>query len=362
MTMQVTEELIRQLPKADLHVHLDGSLRLTTLLELAEQQGVQLPADNPEDLAKQVMVQENCVSLEEYLRPFAITLSVMQTREALTRIAYELCEDSAAENVRYIEVRYSPILHTQRGLRLTEIQDAVLEGIRLAEKQFDISGGVIVCGIRTISPETSYLLAEHTVAYKNRGVVGFDLAGDEYMYPAKDHRDAFFLILRNNVNTTLHAGEAYGPESIHQAIHYCGAHRIGHGTRLKEDGDLLNYVNDHRIPLEICPSSNVQTGVVKSLDHHPLRFYYDYGLRVTVNTDNRLVSNTTLSRELFLAHKHLDFNFAEIKDLIVHSFKSTFQHYRDKVNLINRVLTELQNFPSNPTEAEHLQPYVRVSP
>ena len=171
----------------------------------------------------------------------------------------------------------------------------MLEGLRAAKRETGIKSSVIICGIRHINPTTSVRLAELAVAYKNKGVVGFDLAGrGGRTSRAKDHKDAFQLILNNNVNCTVHAGEAYGPESIAQAIHLCGAHRIGHGMRLREDGDLLNYVNDHRIPLEICPSSNVQTRAVTDLESHPLKFYFDYGLRVTVNTDNRLITDTTV--------------------------------------------------------------------
>jgi adenosine deaminase len=345
---EVTEELLRRLPKTELHCHLDGSLRVETILDLAEKQKVKLPADDPDGLRKLVVVPQECQSLVEYLRAFDITLSVMQEADALTRIAYELVEDCAKENVRYLEVRYSPILHTKKGLRLTHIVDAVLDGLAAAEKDFGVKTGVIICGMRNINPETSYRLAELAIAYKNRGVVAFDLAGAEEDYPAKKHKDAFFLILKNNINCTLHAGESYGPESIHQAIHYCGAHRIGHGTRLKEDGDLLNYVNDHRIPLEICLTSNVQTKAVKSFEEHPLRFYYDYGLRTTICTDNRLMSDTTITKELMRAHQYLGFTMPEIVDLIVFGFKSAFLPYRTKVKLLKSVLEELNQLALEP--------------
>jgi adenosine deaminase len=184
-------------------------------------------------------------------------------------------------------------------------------------------------------------LAELSVAYKNRGVIGFDLAGAEASFPAKDHKEAFQLILKNNVNCTAHAGEAFGPESIGQAIHYLGAHRIGHGTRLREDGDLLNYVNDHRIPLEVCPSSNVQTGAVSSLDAHPLKFYFDYGLRVTINTDNRLITDTTVTKELWVAHKELGLSLEDLTTIIVSGFKSAFLPFREKQDLLRAVNQEI---------------------
>jgi adenosine deaminase len=291
---------------------------------------------------------EDCRNLADYLKAFDITLSVMQQEDALHRIAYELVEDCAKENVRYLEVRYSPILHTREGLRLTQIVDAVNDGLLHGEKAFNVKTGVIICGMRNINPETSYRLAELAIAYKNRGVVAFDLAGEEEDYPAKKHKDAFFLILKNNVNCTLHAGESYGPESIHQALHYCGAHRIGHGTRLKEDGDLLNYVNDHRVPLEICLTSNIQTRAAAEFASHPLRFYYDYGLRTTINTDNRLMSDTTVTKELYLAHKHLNFSLEEILDLVVFGFKSSFLPYRSKVRMLKSAFAEINALTTAP--------------
>src|SRR5499425_1290228 len=296
--VEVSQDLLKALPKTDLHCHLDGSVRLKTILELAEQQKVTLPADDEEGLAKAIHQGEVCKSLEDYLVAFDVTLSVLQTEEALYRAAYELALDASEENVRYLEVRYSPALHQQKNLKMTTVIDAVLEGLRVAKRETGIKCGVIVCGIRQMNPQTSVRLAELSVAYKNRGVIGFDLAGAEVNFPAKDHKEAFQLILKNNVNCTAHAGEAYGPESIAQAIHYLGAHRIGHGVRLREDGDLLNYVNDHRIPIECCPSSNVQTGAVMDMASHPFKFYLDFGIRVTVNTDNRLITNTTVTKEL----------------------------------------------------------------
>src|SRR5260370_25486877 len=180
-------------------------------------------------------------------------------------------------------------------------------------------------------------MAERTVATKNGGVTGFDLGGAEVNFPAKDHKQACQLILKNRVNCTAHAGEAYGPESIAQAIHYLGAHRIGHGTRLREDGDLLNYVNDHRIPLEVCLSSNVQTGAVPSLASHPLKFYFDYGLRVTINTDNRLITDTNVTKELWLAHSQLGIGLDALTTLIVSGFKSAFLSFREEQDMLNEV-------------------------
>ena len=339
----LTREFIERLPKTDLHVHLDGSLRYDTIFDLAKKQNVSLPAKSQEELKKMVACTGVCKSLEEYLVGFNITLSVLQEDEALYRAAYELAEDAAKENIRYMEVRYSPILHTNKGLRLTQISDAVINGLYDAEKKFNIKTGVIICGIRNMDPINSIRLAELAIAYKNKGVVGFDLAGAEYCNPAILHKEAFDIALKNNLNITIHAGEAYGPESIGQAIHNCGTHRIGHGTRLREDGDLLNYVNDHRIPLEICIKSNYHTKAVESIINHPIVFYLDYGLRVTINTDNRMISDTTITDEFMIAIEQLGLSYSEIKNIIINGYKSGFMHYKEKVDILNSSLKEMED-------------------
>ncbi|HEX3774261.1 MAG TPA: adenosine deaminase [Polyangiaceae bacterium] len=344
---QVPFEVFRALPKTDLHVHLDGSLRLQTILELAKAEHVELPASDVDGLRTAIGCGNNFGSLLEYLRGFDITLRVMQNEAALERIAFELAEDAHRENVRYMEVRYAPMLHTQRGLKLTKVVEAVLDGLRRARETYGIKANVIVCGIRNISPESSYQMAELAVAYKGRGVVGFDLAGAEADFPPKHHRAAFQLVRDNNINCTIHAGEAYGPESIAQAIHVCGAHRIGHGCRLREDGDLLHYLNDHRVPLECCPSSNVQTGAVKDLASHPIKLYFDLGLRVTVNTDNRLITDTSVSKELYLVHTKMGVPFADIKSMVVAGFKSSFQPFHEKQAALRRVGAELDKYDDN---------------
>jgi len=334
-------ELLHRLPKTDLHCHLDGSVRLDTVLELARKQGVKLPTFDRAGLFKLLYAGDHVTSLEDYLRAFDITLSVMQTEEALERAAYELAEDAHAENVRYLEVRYCPVLHLQQGLRPVQVVEAVLRGLRTAKRELGIRYGLILCSIRSFGPESSLGIAELCVAFKNRGVVGFDLAGAEENFPAKVHRAAFQLVIDNNINCTAHAGESFGPDSVHQAIHKCGAHRIGHGTRLVESGDLLNYVNDHRIPIEVCPSSNLQTRAAKSWETHPVDFYVDYGLRVTINTDNRLMSDTTSTKELQLCHRHYGWSLATIKEIIIAGFKSAFMPYREKADLLLEISREL---------------------
>ncbi|GMR14067.1 MAG: adenosine deaminase [Gemmatimonadota bacterium] len=335
------EDLLHRLPKTELHVHLDGSLRPETLLELAKDHAKSLPTSDVGELAASMLAADTR-NLEEYLAKFATTISVMQHTDALERVAFELAEDNARENVRYLEVRYSPALHTEEGLPLTETVEAPLRGLARAEKEYGIKTGLIICGIRNMDPATSRDLADLTVAFKGRGVVAFDLAGAEYNYPAKKHRNAFFTVINRNMATTIHAGEAYGPESIHQALHYCRANRIGHGTRLHEDPDLMQYVNDFRVPLEICLTSNVQTHGAATYADHPLRLYYDNGLVVSLCTDNRLMSGTTVTNEYVMAHEHLGFTLEELKDVARMGFQSAFLHADEKAELLARVEAEME--------------------
>lgn len=349
--MKLSLDVIRRLPKAELHCHLDGSLRPRTVLELAQEQGVKLPTTNLTRLTRLMQAGKRTRNLADYLRIFDITLSVMQQKEALYRTAYELVEDCAEEHVRHVEVRYSPILHRKKRLPFEDIVDPVIAGLRDAGAKYDVSTGVIICGIRSMGPKVSMELAELAVAYKGRGVLAFDLAGQEKDYPAKAHREAFQLILKHNINSTVHGGEAFGAPSIAQALHHCGAHRIGHGTRLKEDPDLLRYVRDHRIPLEMCLSSNIQTRAVKRIQDHPCGEYFRQGLRVTLNTDNRLMSATTVSEEIALAARAFRFSPYELKRIVLNGFKSAFMPYPQKARMLREVNLEIDRvfmdaFPS----------------
>ena len=352
--MKISDKLLKELPKVELHCHLDGSLRVDTIIDLAIKQKVSLPSSNPHNLKKILSIGQKRVTLEEYISRFDITLSVMQTPDSLSRIAYELIEDVASENVRYIEVRYSPILHTTRGMTLEEAITSVKDGLKKGEKDFGVKSGIIVCGIRHISPEASLKLADLCVKFKNNGVVGFDLAGAEENFPAKDHREAFYMILNHNINATIHAGEAFGPSSIHQAVHYCGAHRIGHGTRLKEDQDLMNYINNHRITMEVCLTSNWHTYTVKSLKEHPLRYYYDRGIRVTLNTDNRLMSDTTLTKEFCIARDLFNFQLHDFREVTIIAMKAAFLPHLERKEMIKNIANEMESkFGILPEYKEH---------
>lgn len=339
--MKVSRDLLHRLPKTDLHVHLDGSLRAETLIELAREYRQPLPAGDPESLREHMYVRD-ARNLVDYLARFDITLSVLQTADALDRVAYELAEDAACENVRYMEVRYSPVLSTREGLGLHEVVEATLQGLRRAAHDFGIRTNVIICALRQMSPETSVELARVAADFKDRGVVAFDLAGPEYDHPPKKHEAAFRVAAHANLGVTVHAGEAFGPGSIRQALHDCGANRIGHGTRLYEDTELMRYVNDFRIPLEVCLTSNVQTRVVDSLATHPARNYLDSGLVVTLNSDNRLMSATTVTDEYLHAHQHLGFGWNELTAIARNGFESAFLPWPEKREVVAKVDAELR--------------------
>ena len=335
--MNCTKELINKLPKAELHCHLDGSIRLNTIIELAKKDNIQLPSYDIDKLKNIIIINKQLNSLKKYISKFDIPLSVLQTPSSLKRAAFELAEDCYHDGVIYLELRYSPILHTRKDMKLSETIDAVYLGLLKAEKIYNIKTGIIICGIRSISPKYSYKLAELSIKYKNKGIIGFDLAGEEDNYPAKKHKEAFQLIQDNNIKTTIHAGEAYGPESIAQAIHICGAIRIGHGTRLKEDLNLMKYVNKHKIPLEICLTSNIHTNTIKNLKKHPFKYYLDNNVIVTINTDNRLISDTTLTNEYHKAIKYFNLTGNEVYKIIMNGFNSAFIPKNSLNDIINKI-------------------------
>jgi adenosine deaminase len=332
----VTSELLRLLPKTELHCHLDGCVRPSTLLELAAEYDKPMPADDAEALAQYMLV-DDAENLEDYLERFSVTLSVMQTSEALERITYELAEDAAREGVRYLETRYAPVLNVRGGLSLEEAVEAPLRGLARAYQEYGIVGRVIVCAIRNMAPEVSLELARLAVAFKDKGVAGFDLAGGEVGNPASRHKDAFDYAREHDLPCTCHAGEGDGADSIRDAVHRCGACRIGHGTRLIEDESLTQFVNDRRITLECCITSNVQTRAAQSFDTHPVRTYFDRGLNVVLSTDNRLMSGITLVDEYQRAAKHLGFTFEELCTVARNGFTSAFLHENERSAMLATV-------------------------
>ncbi|MCW8849309.1 MAG: adenosine deaminase [Melioribacteraceae bacterium] len=344
-----TDSIIREVPKVLLHDHLDGGLRTETIVELAtEQNYTKLPTNDPKELAEWFHRGANKGNLIEYLQGFEHTCALMQTKESLIRIAYEMIEDMHKDGIVYVETRFAPILHLEKDLHYDDVINAVLLGLEKGKKEFGVEFGLILCGMRNMM--TSLEIAELAVNYRNKGVVGFDLAGEEGGYPPKDHLEAFQFIQRENFNITIHAGEAFGKESIWQAIQFCGAHRIGHATRLIEDivfdkdgnvvslGDLAQYVLDKRLPLEICLLSNVHTGAVDSLENHPFNIFYQKKFRVFLNTDDRLMSNTTLTKEYATAAELFGITLDDIEKLNINAMKSAFIPYEDRIKIIYDII------------------------
>jgi adenosine deaminase len=346
--MKLDRAALQSLPKVLLHEHLDGVLRPQTIIELAKSIDYdQLPTQNPEELARWFHQGANQGSLPKYLEGFAHTIAVMQTEEALERVAYEQAEDLSRDGVVYFETRFAPLFHTRKGLTHQQVVSAVLKGLQRGRKDFGISSGLIICAMRNM--DVSLEMAELAVDFRQRGVVGFDLAGEEGGYPPKKHVDAFHYIQRQNFNITVHAGEGFGQESIWQAIQYCGAHRIGHGTRLVDDiavtdgkvvklGDLAQYVLDKRIPLEICLLSNVHVGAARSLAEHPFRLFYQEKFRVTLNTDNRLMSNTSMTKEFEAARDTFGLTMDDFERITINAMKSAFLPYDRRCEFIYSVI------------------------
>lgn len=312
-----------RLPKAELHVHLDGSLRPATLMELARERGVALPATDAKTLAERMVVRD-AENLEAYLERFRLTLAVMQDVPAIERIAFELAEDHAREHVGWLEVRFCPGLCTAGGLTPDAALDAALAGLARARTDHRIPSAVIVTALRSLPTAASREMAELAVAYRERGVCAFDLAGAESGHPVHDHLDAVRVAAEGGLPLTIHAGEGYGPASIREAVELGGAARLGHGTRLIEDAELLERVRADGIVLEICLTSNVQTRAVPSYEAHPLRRYFDAGVRVSLCTDNRLVSGVTLTDEYAKARDALGFSWDELVQVARMGFAGSF--------------------------------------
>ncbi|MFH0988783.1 MAG: adenosine deaminase [bacterium] len=348
--MKLKKEFFRTVPKVLLHDHLDGGVRPQTVIDLArEHHYKKLPTQDADELAKWFHRGAVRGSLPLFLEGFEHTCGVMQTENALERVAYEMMEDMKNDGVVYVETRFAPVFHLQRGLHSETAVRAVLKGLERGKKDFGVEFGLIVCAMRNMKPSLSQEIAELAVDFRDHGVVGFDLAGEEGGYPPKKHVDAFHYIQRENFNITVHAGEAFGKESIWQAIQWCGAHRIGHATRLIEDmkvrdgevlsmGTLAQYVLDKRIPLEICLTSNVHTGAVKSIEEHPFGVYFRYKFRLILNTDDRLMSQITLTDEYHTAVQAFHLTLDDLEKLTINGMKSAFLPYKKRISLIYNVI------------------------
>jgi adenosine deaminase len=353
MTTPLSLETIAQAPKALLHDHLDGGLRPSTVIEIAAEVGYDdLPTTDESELTDWFRTAAHSGSLVRYLEPFAHTVAVMQTPEALYRVAFECVEDLAADNVVYAEVRFAPELHLEDKLSLDEVVDAVLAGFADGEKASASAGRAITvrCLVTAMRHAArSREIAELAIRFRDKGVVGFDIAGAEEGYPPSRHLDAFEYMRGNNARFTIHAGEAFGLPSIHEALAYCGAHRLGHGVRIVDDitvlpdgtaelGRLAAIVRDTRIPLEMCPSSNVQTGAVASIADHPFDLLARLRFRVTVNTDNRLMSDTTMSQEMVRLVEAFGYGWTDLERFTINAMKSAFLHFDERLAIIDEVI------------------------
>ncbi|MEU8072480.1 MULTISPECIES: adenosine deaminase [unclassified Micromonospora] len=346
----ISYEDIVKVPKALLHDHLDGGLRPATIVELAAEVGHELPTTDPAALGLWFTEAANSGSLERYLETFAHTVAVMQTPAALRRVARECALDLAADGVVYAEVRFAPEQHLEQNLTLDEVVDAVVTGFRegsalAAEAGTPIRVGTLLTAMRHAA--RSQEIAELAVRHRDTGVVGFDIAGAEAGFPPTRHLDAFEYLQRENFHFTIHAGEAFGLPSIWQAIQWCGADRLGHGVRIVDDitpgnppvlGRLAAYVRDKRIPLELCPSSNVQTGAAASIADHPIGLLRDLRFRVTVNTDNRLMSGTSMSREMALLVEAFGYGWKELQWFTINAMKSAFIPFDERLRIIDEVI------------------------
>jgi adenosine deaminase len=347
-----TSDQIKRVPKALLHDHLDGGLRPETIIEIAQQIGYKkLPTDDPKKLADWFEESCNSHSLVRYLETFSHTIAVMQSKEAIIRVSRECAIDLARDGVVYAEVRGAPELFTEQGLSLDQVVEATLEGYKQGMAEAASEGNKIrveslLCGMR--QNNRSQEAAAAVVKYRDKGVVGFDIAGPEDGFPPTNQLETFEYLRKENAHFTIHAGEAYGLPSIWEAIQICGAERLGHGVRIIDDidfsgdkpklGPLASYVRDRRIPLELCPTSNLQTGAAKTYSEHPIGMLAKLRFRVTLNTDNRLMSRTSMSNEMSECVKSFGWKFADLQRVTVNALKSSFIPFEERLEIIEKVV------------------------
>lgn len=335
-------DILQQLPKVDLHLHLDGSLKPETIMELALSQGIKLPVYEKEQLIPFMRVGDDCGSLQEYLTKFEFTTRFLQTPEALERVAYEVLEQSAYHNCKYAEVRFAPQLHRKNGLSLEETIHYVIVGLKRGEKQFGVKARAIAICMRNHSREDNIEVIEAAAKYVGKGMAAVDLAGDEASYPPEFFREVFAVSHKRGIPVTIHAGEAAGANNIYEAVTNLGATRVGHGVRLKESSSILEMVVSRQIPLEMCPISNIQTKAVSGWDTYPIREYYDRGIMVTVNTDNPSVSGTDITKEYRILAEKFGFSVSELATLIMNGAEASFLEDGEKKSLKRELQYELK--------------------
>lgn len=321
------------LPKIDLHCHLDGSLRPETIIDIAKEEGINIPTFDVNEIKKQVIVPLECSSLKEYLKAFIIPNLVMQSKESLRRTTFELFEDAAKENVKYMEVRFAPILHTAKGLEIEEIIQSVLEGIRNAEEIYEIKGNLILSCMRNMPTDSAIEVIEKGKKFLGKGVVAVDLCADENEGFCEKFLEPITLARKYGYKVTIHAGETGKGKNVLDAVELLGAERIGHGVFIKNCEEAYKIVKDKNIVLEMCPTSNVQTKAVKTFSEHPIYDFYKDGIKVTVNTDNRSVSDTNMEKEFEIISREFNINYEDYKRIYLNSIEASFADLEIKETL-----------------------------
>ncbi|MDW7669002.1 MAG: adenosine deaminase [Bacillota bacterium] len=339
----ISAEIIKKLPKIDLHCHLSGSIRPETIFDIAVKEGIEVPTDKIEKFKKHVQVDNDCKSLKEYLTKFDFNLMVMQKSEYIERITYELLQDTAKQNVKYIEIRFAPMLHMDQGLTIENAVEAVIKGMRKGQEELDIKANLILICMRHHSPKKSIEIVEKASLYLGKGVVGVDLAGNEHDFEPAIHEEAFKLAKDKGLHRTVHAGETGIPKNIVISVEKLFAERIGHGVYAYQDEKVLEYVKNHKIPLEQCLTSNLQTNAVETFEEHPIKSYLDQGVVVTVNTDNMTVSNTDLNKEYVRLIKHQNFTLKDIKKTFMNSVEVSFMEEEEKSKLKEKMEKEIDS-------------------
>ncbi len=318
------------LPKIELHCHLDGSVRPATIIDIAKREGISIPYYDVDNIKKEVTAPAECKSLDEYLKRFEIPSLVMQSKESLRRITFELLEDCAKENVKYIEVRFAPLLHIKQGLSIEEVIESVISGIKDGQDKYDIKGNVILSCMRFMSIDRAFEVVEVGKKYLSKGVVAIDLCGAEGEGFCEKFVEPIKLARQYGYRVTIHAGETGIGKNVLQAVELLGAERIGHGVFIKDCIEAYNIVKDKKITLEMCPTSNIQTKAIDTLKNHPIYDFYKDGIKVTVNTDNRTVSDTSMTKECYVLLSEFNITFEEYKQIYLNSVDAAFTNLETK--------------------------------
>jgi adenosine deaminase len=319
-----------ELPKIELHCHLDGSLRAETIIDIAKKEDIHIPSFKKDELQKKLIAPLECESLDEYLERFFLPNLVMQSKESLRRITYELFEDAASEHVKYLEVRFAPLLHVTKGLEVEEVIQSVIEGMRDAERHYDIKGNIILCCMRTMSVESAFEVVEKGKQFLGKGVVAIDLCASEEEGFSKKFVDPIRLAKEYGYRVTIHAGETGIGKNVLEAVELLGAERIGHGVFMRDCEEAYQIVKEKQIVLEMCPTSNIQTKAVPYYSEHPIYTFYQDGIKVTINTDNRTVSDTTMEKEIQLVNRAFHLSEEDYRQMYRNGVEASFADQETK--------------------------------